>query len=446
MRKVLTVILILAFIFIQGTPSLTSQDPPLMDCSFYIFGAGIELGVCQSMTSWMVDPYTNRPIYLAYRRAVPQLLQTFFRAGNDMQIANAICSEQSPAWTDYRQYQWEIGQVSKLLVKGIEDKNKVNLAYRNLRSFTWRAQGRVEGLKRVRHLKSTGIRDVWERRETCAEHIFLLGINIGFAHHSMQIASQTPTGRAEDLEIQKRARQAAIKQIRRALWNLDRLSKIRPITGFCIPLYSNKSTLWGGRPPLFDLLDIARGTNLSNNEILALIVSARRKFLNGLAGALPRPGTNLLRPQNREGQRWYQLAIQGQPIRSNAELNDWLARVSKAENRNYAARARNGVIEVISATYGWNCKDFKPWEGKANTVHKNNAKAHIAAQCNGKKKCQYTIYYKNIGDPAYGCEKDYKVKYRCSPNTQTYEIYVEPEAGWGKERESQMKTITLYCE
>jgi hypothetical protein len=107
---------------------------------------------------------------------------------------------------------------------------------------------------------------------------------------------------------------------------------------------------------------------------------------------------------------------------------------------------RSGVIDVISATYGWNCREFKPLKGRANTVGINNARAHIAGQCNGKKKCQYTIYYKNIGDPAYGCEKDYEVDYRCSPNTETYDIFVEAEAGWGPEIKSRTKTITLSCE
>jgi hypothetical protein len=107
---------------------------------------------------------------------------------------------------------------------------------------------------------------------------------------------------------------------------------------------------------------------------------------------------------------------------------------------------RGGVIEVISATYGWNCRDFKPWGGRSNTVKINNARDHIAGLCNGKRNCDYTIYYKNIGDPAYGCEKDYEVDYKCAPNTEVFHIFVEKEAGWGPERPNATKTIKLSCE
>ena len=110
-----------------------------------------------------------------------------------------------------------------------------------------------------------------------------------------------------------------------------------------------------------------------------------------------------------------------------------------------AELTRGGIIRVLSATYGLNCEDFEPLK-KKNTVKLDNALADMSSQCNGKKTCQYTIYYKHIGDPAYGCEKDFRATYACTLNWEEHEIFVEKEAGWGPERKSQTKTVTLSCE
>lgn len=94
----------------------------------------------------------------------------------------------------------------------------------------------------------------------------------------------------------------------------------------------------------------------------------------------------------------------------------------------FSGDLRAGGIRVVSATYGGNCG-----------VAKGNATAHIAEQCNGKTKCQYTVDHKIIGDPAYGCAKTYTVRYRCGNNTKVFEQSLSEEAGWGD------KSVVLKC-
>lgn len=95
-------------------------------------------------------------------------------------------------------------------------------------------------------------------------------------------------------------------------------------------------------------------------------------------------------------------------------------------------------ITINEATYGWNCRKFKPWSGRANTVKKDND-TKIRSECEGRSTCKYTIDYKKIGDPAYGCEKEYEVTYKCMPSGKTFTKKVAKEAGWGD------KAVTLSC-
>lgn len=87
-----------------------------------------------------------------------------------------------------------------------------------------------------------------------------------------------------------------------------------------------------------------------------------------------------------------------------------------------------GSIRVSSATYGLNCG-----------VASGNVTDHIAAQCNGRQSCNYTIDHKIIGDPAKGCAKDYRVTYSCSGGG-TKSTTASKEAGWGD------KSVALVCQ
>jgi hypothetical protein len=75
-------------------------------------------------------------------------------------------------------------------------------------------------------------------------------------------------------------------------------------------------------------------------------------------------------------------------------------------------------INVIEATYGANC-------GAA----RGNVTGHIAGQCNGRASCDYRVDHTVIGDPVYGCAKDYRVTYSCGPSNK--EGFAGPEAGFG---------------
>ena len=65
--------------------------------------------------------------------------------------------------------------------------------------------------------------------------------------------------------------------------------------------------------------------------------------------------------------------------------------------------ASNESVEINSATYGQNCTKDKP----------NNALQIVAAFCLGKSTCKYTISHGDIGDPSFGCAKDFVATYGC---------------------------------
>ncbi len=79
------------------------------------------------------------------------------------------------------------------------------------------------------------------------------------------------------------------------------------------------------------------------------------------------------------------------------------------------------AIRVVSATYGGNCG--APY---------GNATGHLAAVCEGKTTCDYIIDSRSIGDPAYGCPKDYVAEWQCGDNPEKLGTSVGPEAGYGK--------------
>ena len=90
---------------------------------------------------------------------------------------------------------------------------------------------------------------------------------------------------------------------------------------------------------------------------------------------------------------------------------------------------QEGKITVLEATYGWNCRDHTPPVSKGkNTVEKGGQTASVGAACNGKESCTYIVDYKTIGDPAYGCMKEFDVIYQCGGGEQKT-VLVPKEAG-----------------
>ena len=84
------------------------------------------------------------------------------------------------------------------------------------------------------------------------------------------------------------------------------------------------------------------------------------------------------------------------------------------------AAARGQTIQIVEGTYGANCG-----------APAGNVTGHNGQACNGRTQCAYTIDYKVIGDPAYGCAKDYVVRWQCSASGAIRSESEGPEAGWG---------------
>ncbi len=77
-------------------------------------------------------------------------------------------------------------------------------------------------------------------------------------------------------------------------------------------------------------------------------------------------------------------------------------------------------IQVVAGTYGQNCR--APY---------GNVTKFLAAACNGQYQCNYKVDYTVIGDPAYGCGKDYFAEWRCNGQPQVYRATAAAEAGFG---------------
>jgi hypothetical protein len=89
--------------------------------------------------------------------------------------------------------------------------------------------------------------------------------------------------------------------------------------------------------------------------------------------------------------------------------------------------AAGGAISIMGATYGLNC-------GAA----RGNVTPQLAQSCNGQSVCTYSINYKILGDPAYGCRKDYTAEWTCGANPRVYRASVRAEAGMGS-------TVEIRC-
>lgn len=82
------------------------------------------------------------------------------------------------------------------------------------------------------------------------------------------------------------------------------------------------------------------------------------------------------------------------------------------------------MIRIRSAIYGANC-----------TRRPGNETNDVARFCNGRANCSYTVDAARIGDPAYGCRKDFRVQYVC--RGRLAQAYLAPEANG--------KTLRLRC-
>ncbi|WP_437723923.1 hypothetical protein [Sorangium sp. So ce861] len=102
------------------------------------------------------------------------------------------------------------------------------------------------------------------------------------------------------------------------------------------------------------------------------------------------------------------------------------AGVSDNPEGEVAEEARRGSIRVIEATYGANCG-----------TSPGNQTYNLARACNGLTYCQYAVDHRVIGDPAYGCAKEYYARWRCGRG-DVRSTAVPAEASG--------RTVTLQCQ
>lgn len=73
------------------------------------------------------------------------------------------------------------------------------------------------------------------------------------------------------------------------------------------------------------------------------------------------------------------------------------------------------MIRIRSAIYGANCN-----------ARGGDVSNDVARFCNGRANCAYTVDVARIGDPAFGCRKDFRVDYECGGRVE--QAYLAPEA------------------
>ena len=85
------------------------------------------------------------------------------------------------------------------------------------------------------------------------------------------------------------------------------------------------------------------------------------------------------------------------------------------------------AIRVVDATFGANCG-----------APPGNATAIVRSKCDGQTSCRFRVDVNEIGDPAYGCAKDFSVAWTCRAEGLPRRAALEPEAGFGG-------TVLLAC-
>ena len=84
-------------------------------------------------------------------------------------------------------------------------------------------------------------------------------------------------------------------------------------------------------------------------------------------------------------------------------------------------------LYIRSATYGVNCG-----------VAEGNSTKDLAASCNGKAHCAYSVSVDHLGDPAPKCVKNFIASYSCMPDPVILHQELPAEAGFGS-------VLTLRC-
>ena len=113
-----------------------------------------------------------------------------------------------------------------------------------------------------------------------------------------------------------------------------------------------------------------------------------------------------------------------------------LALAVQAEFR-HATTDAGAEIEVMTAEYGLNCRNFKVPAGYPNTAAPGNATKAVQSACDRRTECRFFISVAALGDPVNGCQKEFSVLYRCTGKPNVFSTYVSAEANG--------KTALLLC-
>jgi hypothetical protein len=125
-----------------------------------------------------------------------------------------------------------------------------------------------------------------------------------------------------------------------------------------------------------------------------------------------------------------------------AEVTDKLRNKSWGTPAKFAhqptpAPAPDGTLDITDATYGKNCRGYTPVWSPFNTVYRGNATDAVRETCSGATHCRFRVDARQLGDPAFGCDKDFTVAYRCQHDSAPLRVTIQPEASG--------KTVDLSC-
>ena len=105
--------------------------------------------------------------------------------------------------------------------------------------------------------------------------------------------------------------------------------------------------------------------------------------------------------------------------------------------RSLRSPAPEGTLDIAEATYGENCRGYTPAWAPFNTVYRGNATEAVREACDGKTQCRFAVDARQLGDPAFGCDKDFSVAYRCWHDGSRLRVMLQPEASG--------RTLGLSC-
>jgi hypothetical protein len=80
------------------------------------------------------------------------------------------------------------------------------------------------------------------------------------------------------------------------------------------------------------------------------------------------------------------------------------------------AEPAEGTISVVSASFGTNCG-----------ASKDNALQYVRSACTGKRQCTYSFDWREIGNPARTCAKQFQVEWTCSRSGSILSLRLPPD-------------------